>query len=976
MMNCSNIDHIQRSLTEQVKEIFQSVLIFLIVLFIPGNLAGQKDSTSVKDQVWITTTTNSLTIDWVSPITIAEQEAEIKISGVSGSVVLWQGTVQGEKNGARLRLRINNLKPLLWTPATPELYFLDISFIDKNKKLASSRYRIGFRNFETRDGKLFLNGHPIFLRGIAINPPGRGIPEEIETSRKFAEEYVTFMKGINVNIIRIPDDQTWYDVCDELGMMVFGGNYSGSVNGETPPEDYDNGVEWYKNVKFSPIMHHPSLMIYALTNEVPFKGKAADEWNKFLTYAHPRLKEWDPTRLYIGNAGYGYGKGGDINDIHRYWGWYYSTAYTFLHVRDYDSITFPGNVQPLTYTECVGNYTGPDGRYNLTPNHKNPVSQQNWTGHAADEDQANLADQHQCFTFKTVTELLRRLRRINPESSGVFPFTIMFRNWHTIDGFADMAPKPVTAQAKLSYQPVLISWENWLNQVYAGTTIKPIAHIINDADDFSDLKNCSLVIRLLDKAFTIRYINTIKLPDIPYYAIHSQKLEIDLPGDLFTGDYTLEGIVYSDKREVSRNTSLLFIARNGFAGVPAKNELQVYDLTGVTFEALVKNGLNLARISNFKKLKSSAVLLIGENSADRLVKESEPYITGFVKKGGRLIILKQEEAFQEYAKTIIPVQVGFPVMDINNPSYPPPPRPSRNAFNINPERPDHPVFSGISRDLFRIWSDYTGWDETRKGYPAIYPVTNGFVLKNKADIANVAVLANYSVGLEGIALAEIFSGKGSVILSGFDICNRFGLDPVADRLLSNIVKYMSDVVPHKKHIMIDAPIIWGKYETEKGILTGINSGFMLNSKPALYGSYEGLPLILQKDGHMFAEKGGGWNNAAGKQYVPYGRRMFGPYIHREFGGVPLPVLNTTSTGVAEFWCRIPSGTSSMSTTVWNPAKETLSITILVNEKEVSIKNIEPGKYVTVTSEIEKLLTDIKITLKGDRRLVVLETDFK
>ena len=62
-----------------------------------------------------------------------------------------------------------------------------------------------------------LNGKPIYLRGNAINPPERGIPESLERSKEFARDYVRFMKSLNINIIRIPDDQNWMDVCDEEG---------------------------------------------------------------------------------------------------------------------------------------------------------------------------------------------------------------------------------------------------------------------------------------------------------------------------------------------------------------------------------------------------------------------------------------------------------------------------------------------------------------------------------------------------------------------------------------------------------------------------------------------------------------------------------------------------------------------------------------------------------------------------------------
>jgi hypothetical protein len=399
------------------------------------------------------------------------------IKSIKDGKIFWQGniipSVAPNEGGKHLAFTINNLKPTLWAPNNPYLYEITLQQFNKGVLKNSLKERVGFRSFERRGGNLFLNGKPIFLRGIAINPPGRGIPTKLETSREFALDYVKYMKSINVNIIRIPDAEEWFDVCDELGMMVFGGNYGGRVaGGETVeaqakvgdetdggfPADYDKGVAWYENEKLGSIAHHPSLMVYAMTNETPFAGKRAELWEKFLDYSYKKLKKWDETRVYIANAGYGYGKTGDITDIHRYWGWYYSSPFTFLHIRDEAKINpYPSKHQPLTFTECVGNYTGPDGRYNLTPAHKNPSSQLAWTGHERQDLQAQLADYHQSFTFRQATESFRQLRSVNPDLSGVFPFTIMFYNWNTIKKFDDMKPKPVTDQVKLSYQPILLT---------------------------------------------------------------------------------------------------------------------------------------------------------------------------------------------------------------------------------------------------------------------------------------------------------------------------------------------------------------------------------------------------------------------------------------------------------------------------------------------------------------------------------------
>jgi hypothetical protein len=907
----------------------------------------------------------------------ASAEYAIKIYNAKNNAVLWEGKPENpiRSDNGKISVSVKNLQPELWQPSHPVLYMIELSVLENGRITSTRTIRSGFRIIESRNGRIWLNHKPIFLRGIAINPPGRDIPEKLEKSRQFAIDYVSFMKSINVNIIRIPDDETWYEVCDELGMMVFGGNYSGSVNGETPPANYDKAVNWYKDVKFLPIMHHPSLIIYALTNEVPFRGEIAKKWLGFLTYAHHELLKWDNTRLYIGNAGYGYGLSGDICDLHRYWGWYYSSPYTFLNIRDYDQITFPDRVQPLTFTECVGNFTGPDGRYNLTPNHKNPVSQQNWTGHAPQNEQARLADEHQMWVMKETTELLRRLRRINTESSGVFPFTILFRNWHTATDFIDMDPKPVTRQVRTSYQPVLLSWEYWQPQVYAGATINPVAHIINDADDFSDLKDIRLVVRLLDKANVTHWSDTIGIKDIPYFNIFSQKLAIRLPDCLFTGYYQLEGIVFSSGKEVSRNCEQLYIA-NRTTAIGKAMIVPVYDPAGTTAEALSKLGFQTEKINEIRQVSGSRLLVIGENAADKKLADSKKELDGLLNAGCRIIILRQDETHQPFVKNILPVNVGFPSMNIDDPTYPPPARPSRNSFCINPERTDHPVFAGISREELKIWSDYTKWDETRSGFPSIYPVTNGFIIENKEDMKNTAVLADYSVGLEGIALAEFFSGKGSVMLSGFDLINRAGLDPVADRLLTNMVEYDCRVEKHAKYPLIDAPVLWGEYETEKGVLTGIYSGLMVNSMPFLTGSYEALPISVDALGYTYAGRHGGWNNQAGKQYVPYGRRIFGPYTHRDFGGIPEPAAPNDTTGRAFFFCSVPTGTSRMVTTVWNPAKDPLTVTISVNGSATQPVTVMPNEYKNISNSIDPGRSDLRIDLQGDRRLVILETVFE
>jgi len=127
-------------------------------------------------------------------------------------------------------------------------------------------------------------------------------------------------------------------------------------------------------------------------------------------------------------------------------------------------------------------------------------------------------------------------------------------------------------------------------------------------------------------------------------------------------------------------------------------------------------------------------------------------------------------------------------------------------------------------------------------------------------------------------------------------------------------------------------------------------------------------------GHAYAGAKWGWNNRAGKQYVTYGRRIFGPYYHRDFGGIATPFDPKSGKGRAIFWCRVPESTSKMSNMVWNPAEEPAKITISVNGTETSAM-IGPGDYQYLHVPVKEAAGVLEVKLTGDRRLVLLESVF-
>jgi hypothetical protein len=515
----------------------------------------------------------------------------------------------------------------------------------------------------------------------------------------------------------------------------------------------------------APQVNHPSVVIYALSNEqaapeIGYLSRGHGEVAAFLQTAYDTLSRWDDTRLYIGNAGYGFGRGGEICDLHRYWGWYYNSFLSFYTLRDPRICWRTDAVQPMTLTENTGNYTGPDGGYNLVSSTKQPDSQLNWTGHAPLAEQSPRALAYQAWMGGQAIEITRRLRQRNPYLAGLSPFTIAFSNWHGITRFADMGPKPVLAQYARSYQPVLLSWESWAPNAYAGSTIRPVAHVVNDDDAGRDLRGAVLHWSLVDDGGRARHGGRLAFGDVAYYAAASRPVEVALPASLASGRYTLRGHLVRGADTVSRNETRLSVATqawSGEVGTLARRVRLVDAPDGATAQALRALGVPFTAATTAAALDPARdALVLGSGAWTPALTRDTAALRAFLSRGGRALLLEQRAAFNT---AWLPSGVTMQTAALDHPDVFPGGRPFANGMAVNPERPGHPVFAGLTRDDLFLWSDHTGWDESKPGFPAVYPVTRGFALTRPSEMGRTAVLANYDHGLQGVALAEFFFGR-------------------------------------------------------------------------------------------------------------------------------------------------------------------------------------------------------------------------
>lgn len=139
------------------------------------------------------------------------------------------------------RVTLDFVTPKLWSPDSPNLYYLTITATDKNgKSIEKLRRRFGFREFKVSGGQYLLNGKPLFLRGDTNVFSASGWTPVWKRSGDYFRKYFRHLKDMNMNFCYSHGSifPEFYDIADEEGFLVL-------VNRSIPYE-----IMWPKDDQF------------------------------------------------------------------------------------------------------------------------------------------------------------------------------------------------------------------------------------------------------------------------------------------------------------------------------------------------------------------------------------------------------------------------------------------------------------------------------------------------------------------------------------------------------------------------------------------------------------------------------------------------------------------------------------------------------------------------------------------------------
>ncbi len=204
-------------------------------------------------------------------------------------------TIENDKNTVAFTKEIEN--PKKWSAENPYLYTLITTLKNSTGEILETvGCKVGFRKVEITDNRLYVNGVPVYLKGVNLHEHHERFGHVVDKETMLKD--ISTMKKSNINAVRTshyPQPEDWYKLCDQYGLYLIdeanieshGMGYQKDITLADKPEwkdaHLDRAVKMVERDK-----NHPSIIIWSLGNE------AGDGHNMLANYRW--IKTRDSTR--------------------------------------------------------------------------------------------------------------------------------------------------------------------------------------------------------------------------------------------------------------------------------------------------------------------------------------------------------------------------------------------------------------------------------------------------------------------------------------------------------------------------------------------------------------------------------------------------------------------------------------------------------------------------------------------------------
>ena len=202
-------------------------------------------------------------------------------------------TIRAETSSLTYQLPITT--PQMWDIDSPNLYTLKVTLGDDEVTET-----FGFRTIETRDGKILLNGRPLYLRAALDQDY---YPDLISTppSQEYIEDQFRKAKEMGLNCLRVHikvADPRYYAAADKVGLLI----WTELPNHSLLSKDAKRRARETLAGMVERDGNHPSIGIWTIINESWGIDLTDPSQRAWLVETYDWLKALDPTRLIVGNS--------------------------------------------------------------------------------------------------------------------------------------------------------------------------------------------------------------------------------------------------------------------------------------------------------------------------------------------------------------------------------------------------------------------------------------------------------------------------------------------------------------------------------------------------------------------------------------------------------------------------------------------------------------------------------------------------
>ena len=289
--------------------------------------------------IFYTRTTGIWQTVWIEPVSASHLES-VKITPNMDGVASIYAHIAGARTGLALRTTVSfggqpvvttsvtadNPRvstsvtvsdPKLWSPGSPNLYDVTFELVQSERVVDSVKSYLGFRSVWTGNGRVILNGRPIFLKmvldqgywpdGILTPPSDDAIQYDIKMTKDMG-----FNGARKHQKLEDPRYLYW---ADKLGLLVSSEMANAYLFDDQAVERFTR--EWMKAVERD--YNHPSIIVWVPINESWGVPNLRDPRQQdYLKELYALTHAFDSSRLVIDNDGWEHTNMTDLFAIHDY----------------------------------------------------------------------------------------------------------------------------------------------------------------------------------------------------------------------------------------------------------------------------------------------------------------------------------------------------------------------------------------------------------------------------------------------------------------------------------------------------------------------------------------------------------------------------------------------------------------------------------------------------------------------------------